>query len=463
MMRFMKLVPLMVLAGCAVGPDYKTPAVPVTTQFVGGDTSPLAQVAYRAWWRDYRDPLLNELVETGMKQSLDILQAQERIRQARAQLRQTGVNEALSGSASGSKTRSGVTKGGGSGWDNATGTLDADFVLDLFGGLRREREAAKANLAASQANVGTERLAWLAELVADYADARYYQQALELTRKTIATRQDTFNITQQEVNAGAATTLEQAEAEAALESAKADLPNYLAQFRAKVFAIATLLNVPAGPLMDRMEKGAAPLRIPTDSATGVPADLLRNRPDIRYYEAVLHQEVATVGVDTAALYPSLSLSGTVSGTSKSTSWSFGPTITQAIFNQGSLRAARDAQVSAAKQAEIDYRSAITSAVEDVQVAQSNLRQYRAQAAQLNRAAQSYSKALELGRTTYRNGGMTLLDLLDTDRSEASARISAASAANSAAQEWATLQIAIGAGAGYAESPEEAPAPKAAAK
>ncbi|MBT9384328.1 efflux transporter outer membrane subunit [Pseudooceanicola sp. CBS1P-1] len=462
-MQLMKLAPLVLVAGCAaVGPNYKAPDVAVTRQFVGGDSGPLAQVAYRPWWRDYKDPMLNELVETGMKQSLSILQAQERIRQARAQLRQTGINSALSGSAEVDKTRAG-TDGGTASW-STTSSLGASFVIDLFGGVRREQEAAKANLAASQANVGTERLAWLAELVADYADARYYQQALELTRKTIETRKGTLDITQQELNAGAATDYEVAEAQAALQSAQADLPSYLAQFRAQVFAIATLLNVPAGPLMQKMEKGAPQLSIPGTIATGVPADLLRNRPDVRYYEAVLHQQVADVGVAQADLYPSLTLSGTVSGTSSTTSWSFGPSITQAIFNQGSLRAARDAQVSAAKQAEIDYRSTISGAVEDVQVAQSNLKQYRAQAAQLQQAADSYSRALGLAQTTYRNGAMTLLDLLDTDRSEASARISAASARNQAAQQWATLQIAIGAGAGYAESPEEQPLPpKAPAK
>lgn len=456
MMKMMTLAPLAFLAGCAaVGPDYQAPALPLTQQFVGGDTSPVAQVAYLQWWKSYDDPMLNGLVETGLKQSLDILQAQERIRQARAQLRQTGVNAALSGSAA-VDTTGGATNGGSASWDT-TSSLGASFVIDLFGGVRREQEAARAGLAAAQADVGTARLAWLAELVADYGNARYNQQALELTRKTIATRQETLSITRQELDAGAATHYEVAEAEAALQSAQADLPGYLALFRANVFAIATLLNTPAGPLMAQMERGAPQLKIPRDMATGVPADLLRNRPDVRYYEAVLHEQVAGIGVSEANLYPSISLGGTVSGTASATSWTFGPSLSEAVFNQGALRAARDAQVSTARQAEIDYRAAVTGAVGDVQVAQSNLQQYRLQASQLQQAADSYGRALGLAQETYRAGGMTLLDLLDTDRSESTARIAAASARNSAAQEWATLQIAIGAGAAYAESPEEKPA------
>ncbi|OCX61294.1 RND transporter [Thioclava sp. SK-1] len=450
----LKWAPVMLVAGCAaVGPNFQAPNAALTAQFVGGDAAQLNEVAQKAWWRDYRDPMLTGLVERGFAQSLDIVQAQERIRQARAQLRQTGVNSALSGSGTVSRTRSG-TDGQGSAWQTNS-DLSAGVVLDLFGGIRREQEAAQANLVAAQSDVGTQRLAWLAELIADYSDARYYQEALALTRQTITTRQDTFNITQQEVNAGAATTFELAEAQAALDSARAELPSYLAQFRASVFAIATLMNEPAGPLMAQMQRGASQLRIPGNIATGVPADLLRNRPDVRYYEAVLHQQVAQVGVDQAALYPSLSLTGDVSGVSTTKSWSFGPSVTLAILNQGALRAARDAQVSAAKQAEIDWRSAVMGAVEDVQVAQSNLQQYRQQAARLDQAAQSYTRALELGRTNYRNGALTLLDLLDTDRSQATARIAAASARNTAAQEWAMLQIAIGAGAGYAQSPQEA--------
>ena len=388
--------------------------------------------------------MLTALIEQGLATNLDIDSARERIREAEANLRATGVNAAMDGSAEIDRTRS-----GGDGTSTTTGTnkeLSASLVLDIFGGIRREREAAIADLAAAQADLEQVRLAWLADVVSAYADARYYQEAIALVRETINAREETVKITAAQYQAGDATEYDLAEAQALLDAARADLPDYLGQFNANVFAIATLLDRPAAPLLKQMERGAPQLRVLNTRQTGVPADLLRNRPDVRYYEAILRSAVADVGVATSDMLPSLTLSGDVGIASGTQTWSFGPALSLPVFNQGALAAQRDAKLSIAKQAEIDWRSAVVSAVEDVQVAQSNLLQYRRRATALQTSATSYGRALALAQESYRGGAITLLDLLDTDRSTASARISAASARNKAAKEWATLQISIGAGA-----------------
>ncbi|RBP79035.1 efflux transporter outer membrane subunit [Marinomonas rhizomae] len=453
MINMIKLMPFLLLTGCAtVGPNWESPTTPLTSTFVSGDNKSIDEVAYTPWWREFNDPILTELVETGFSQNLDILQARERIQEANAELRKTGINSALEGSLSYSRLRSGGENQSTS--ISSTTGLSASYVIDLFGGVERAREAALANLVAAQADVGTERLAWLAEVVANYADARYYQQALDLTRNTISTRNSTLEVTQREYDAGLSTLYELAEAEAALQSAQAELPSYQALFRSKVFAIATLLDQPAKPLIAKIEESQSQLNLPSDPAIGLPADLLRNRPDIRYQEAILHQEVAETGVDESSLYPSISLTGSVSNKDSLDSWSFGPSISLGIFNRGYLNAQRDAQESVAKQAEIAWRASVQDAVEDVQVAQSNLSLYREQTELLVKAASSYSKALKFGYDNYKNGAMTLLDLLDTVRLEANAQISAAYAYNTSLQEWASLQIAIGAGAGFSDIPEQ---------
>ncbi|MDP2494783.1 TolC family protein [Shimia thalassica] len=270
---------------------------------------------------------------------------------------------------------------------------------------------------------------------------------LALTRTTIDARQETVDITDSQLAAGATTEYEVAEARALLSTAQAGLPQYAALFDANVYAMATLLNEPAGPILAQMQKGAPQLRTPGGARSGVPADLLRNRPDVRSAEADLAASVAEVGVAEAALYPSLSLTGTVGRTQGVDSWSFGPELSLPVFNQGQLRASRDAQLSVAKQSEIAWRASVLAAVEDVQVAQSNLTRYRQRAKLLRTAADEYGRALELAQQNYRSGATTLLDLLETDRNTASARIAAASAVNDAAQSWATLKIATGAGAG----------------
>ncbi|SIS70426.1 efflux transporter outer membrane subunit [Phaeovulum vinaykumarii] len=445
-MKPVLLLSALVLAGCAVGPDFRRPEVALETRFVGGDAASIGAVARQAWWQDYRDPVLSDLVARGLAQGLDVMAASERLREAEANLRATG-DSALSGSLAAAQTRA-----GGDGLvntDTASASLGAAYVLDLFGGVRRAREGARADVVSARAAEETTRLAFLAELVAAYSDARYYQEALALSRQTIAARAETVEITRRQFAAGAATEYELAQAEALLQTARADLPQYAAQFDARVFAIATLLAEPAGPLRTRLQRGAPQLRIPGGSRTGVPADLLRNRPDVRGAEADLASAVAAVGVAEADLYPALTLSGTLARANGADTWSFGPGLSLPVLSQGSLRGARDAAVSRARQAEIDWRAAILAAVEDVTVARSNLDRYRQRAAALRRAADSYDRALKLAQANYRNGAITLLDLLETDRSAASARIAAASGVNEAAKAWASLRIATGAGAAVA--------------
>ena len=441
----------LLVAGCAVGTDYQRPEVAMETRFVGGNAEQIGAVATQQWWLNYKDSNLTSLVTRGLAQNLDVIAAGERIRQAQAELRTTGVNAAADGSLTGS-----VTTSGGDGTSGTStvenGTLSASLVIDLFGGIRREREAAVASLTAARAEEETVRLAWLAELIAAYSDARYYQEAMALTRTAIATREETVSITRSQFNAGAATEYEVAEARALLSTARADLPQFAALFDANVYAIATLLNEPAGPIKAQMQKGAPQLSSPGDVRTGVPADLLRNRPDVRSAEADLAAAVANVGVAEAALYPALSLSGTVGRTDATDAWSFGPQLSLPVFNQGLLKASRDAQLSVARQAEIAWRASINEAVEDVQVTQSNLSRARQRAQLLRTAASDYSRALTLAQENYRNGAITLLNLLETDRNTNAARISAASATNEAAQAWATLKIATGAGAAVTGQP-----------
>lgn len=436
----------LLMAGCAVGTDYQRPEVSMQTRFVGGDAEAIGAVAAEQWWLTYKDATLTQFVTRGLAQNLDVMAANEAIRKAQAELRGTGVNSAISGSLSAASTTSG---GDGSSSTTNSGTLGAALVVDLFGGIKRQRESASASLAAAKAEAETVRLAWLAELLSAYSNARFYQEVMALTRTTINTRDETVAITRSQFEAGAATEYEVAEAQALLSTARASLPQYAALYDANIYAIATLLNEPAGPIVAQMQKGAPQLRTPSNVRAGVPADLLRNRPDVRSAEADLAAAMANVGVAEAALYPSLSLTGTVGRSDTANSWGFGPQFALPVFNQGALRANRDAKISTAKQAEITWRASVNKAVEDVQVAQSNLSRYRQRASLLRTAAEDYGRALTLAQQNYRNGAITLLNLLETDRNTASARISAASAVNDAAQAWATLKIATGAGAAAA--------------
>jgi len=444
--KLLKLIPILFVAGCTtVGPDYSKPEISLTPDYVGSDkqSASLDLITENAWWKEYNDPILNNIIARGLKQNLDIAAARERIVEAQATLRTTGINAQLDGSPYTEYLRSG---GDGVKTDNiSTSGLSASFVIDMFGGISREREAALADVDAARADLEKTRLAWLAELVAAYFNTYYYQKALAFTEETIKSRMDTVSITDLQYKDGAATEYDLVKTQALLEAARADLPEYRASLNANMFSIATLLNEPIESTMKEIENRPLKQHIPDISSFGVPVDLLKNRPDIHYYEALLHSAVADVGVATAEMYPSLTLTGDVTLTDGDGSWSFGPKLSLPLFNQGALNAQKDAKLSVARQAEIDWRLAVVSAVEDVQASISNLAQYRLQSEALTKSSDFYSKALELAQLNFRDGAITLLDLLDTDRSAASAKISAASAINNTVQEWASLQIAMGAG------------------
>lgn len=440
---------LLALSGCAVGPDYQSPELAVQQDYLDVmNPQSLQRTDTLRWWEHFNDPVLNTWVARGLDSNLDIAASIERISAAQAALRGTGFNAAISGDLTASSTRMGA--------DNiATLTnesvgLSGNLAIDLFGGIRREREAALANLLAIVNDSQTARLAYLSALVNAYVNARYYQYAIVMTQQAIDSREQTLDITQRQRAVGSATELEEEQVKALLFNAQAEIPDLNANFLAQIYAIATLLGEPAGPLLDDVQASAPTvsallgLNLKTPYETGVPADLLRNRPDVRAAEQRLRVAFANIGVATAARLPSLSLNGTIS--SDNNAWSFGPVITLPIFNQGALAASQDQADAEAREAFIIYQQTVLAAVEDVQSANSAWLRDRHKVDLLRKSVNSYTRAFDLSMQTYQVGVMTLLDLLDTDRNLNTARLAYAAALRDLSADWARLQIALGAGA-----------------
>lgn len=440
---------LLALSGCAVGPDYQPPELVVQQDYVDVlNQQSLQRTDTVRWWEHFNDPVLNAWVTQGLDSNLDIAASIERISAAQAALRGTGFNAAISGDLTASSTRMGA--------DNITtitnesAGLSGNLAIDLFGGIRREREAAVANLLAVVNDSQTARLAYLSALVNAYVNARYYQYAIVMTEQAIDSREQTLAITQRQRAVGSATELEEEQVKALLFNAQAEIPELNANFLAQMYAIATLLGEPAGPLLADMQASAPTvsallgLNLETPYQAGVPADLLRNRPDVRSVEQRLRVAIAKVGVATAARLPSLTLNGSIS--SDNNAWSFGPVITLPIFNQGALAASQDQADAEAREAFIIYQQTVLAAVEDVQSANSAWLRDRDKVDLLRKSVNSYTRAFDLSMQTYQVGVMTLLDLLDTDRYLNSARLAYAAALRDLSTDWARLQIALGAGA-----------------
>ena len=437
------LIGLTATAGCApLGPEFKRPDVDLQAQFLSGGSGGIGDVSKDAWWTDFRDSMLTQFVNHGLSANLDVRTALARIEQAEAGLRQTGVNAQVSGGASASFTRS-----GGDGvptTETENYALSGTYVFDLFGGIRRGRQSSLAELEAAGFLAGDARLAFLSGLMGNYIAARFHQAAAELTRRSIGLRRKTVDLVQSQLDAGAATQLDLVRAEADFQATQADLPGFVAGFNASVFAIATLLDQPNAGIHQRMQRGAAQPWPRSNRAKGTPANLLRNVPSVRAREMQFAASVANIGVAEAQLYPSLTLNGSV-GEGTNDRWSFGPELVVPLFNQGALRARRDQAVAAAKEAELNWRSSVRQSVEAVEVSASNLRNQRRQVALLRQSVASQERSLELTRSVYENGALSLLDLIETERATLGLQISLATAVRDAANSWVQLQIATGRG------------------
>ncbi len=434
------LLPIM---GCTIaGQDYKEPQVVVPERFVNAPSDTLSQAATIAWWRMLRDPLLDEFVSVGLKQNLDIRSAVERISAAAAGARRTGINSQIDGSISGDLRRSRDDDGIVS--NEEIGVVNASFVFDLFGGIRRGREESLARVDVAKLDVGTVRLAYLADLVGSYITARYYQNAAWITRQSIESRRQALDFVERRFEAREATSLERAQARSLLATAQASLPILEANYQVSAFRIATLINQPAGAVLSRMNRGRAQPRPQGGLRTGVPADLLRNRPDVRAAEREFAASIAAIGVAEAQLYPSLQLLGNVTAGNGRT-WAFGPSITVPLLNLPIRAANRDIARSRAREAELIYRQQVLRAIEETQSALVLTRFQRRQTGSYGAATAAAREVVELSRESYENGAVTIIEILDAERTLLSNRLELARSTRDWTSSWVQLQVSVGKG------------------
>jgi multidrug efflux system outer membrane protein len=452
---------LLLLSGCVVGPDHKAPEIALPAKFGEGSRISNGDVATNAWWTAFNDRRINGYVDQGLAQNLDILQALERISQAQANVVSAGAGSLPSLDLSSDASRSGSKDiGGNAGADSSSpprtsvsGGLSASWFLDLFGLYQRSKEAALANLDASYSSVDTARLTLLSNVVGAYIDVRYYQERIAIAQENLRSRRDTLNLTKLQLEAGAASRLDVVQAEGLVNSTLADIPSLETSFRSAAHRVATLLGLPASSLVAELQKGAHQPVARFNPKAGIPADLIRNRPDIRGAERTLAAAVANVGVAEAQLYPSISLGGSISPSylksSRSEagllSWSFGPQLSLPIFDGGALRANLSSNESQAREAYLNWKQTVLNAIEEVENGLAAVSRDGRTVSALRATVKSYQEALQLATASYRDGASSLLDVLDAQRQVSTAQASLAAAVQQMAQDFVSLNVAIGGG------------------
>jgi NodT family efflux transporter outer membrane factor (OMF) lipoprotein len=267
-------------------------------------------------------------------------------------------------------------------------------------------------------------LTLIGDVTAYYVEARGYQARIALARRTAASQRETAALTQRKFDVGSASAVDVNKAIATAATTEADIPTYEVSFAEDVHRLGVLLGREPTALTLKMRR-AAPIpspRLPLPQ--GIPADVLTMRPDVRKAERQLAQYTAKIGQAEAALYPSVSLTGSVSTAAfkvgdlakKSTiGWSFGPELSVPIFNGGQLRAAVDVAEAQRDQYHAAWRAAVLTALEDVENAIVALAQERVKIRSLDEAARRYREAARLAHALYQTGSYSFLDVLDAER------------------------------------------------
>lgn len=434
------------LTACtAVGPDFQSPEIALSTRFAQTPaTAPLAAPAHERWWQALHDPTLDRLVDHGLRQNLSIQSAVERVREAQAQLAGVGIESLASGDLTASHTEFEID---GIDGDRQNAALGVSFILDIFGQRQRTEEQAAAQLAAAISNVGATRLAYQSAVVESYLTARYYQAAIQQREGSIANRRRLVRLVSQKLDAGEETNVSLRRAEAELTLEQASLPELASGFETSAYALATLLAAPGEQVLEELRRSYRGQPVPGKAPSpGLPADLLRNRPDVRAAEHQLAAAVAAVGVSEAALYPALRLDGSVSVSGGTDTLQIGPGLTLPVFNRPVLKAGREAAYSRARQAELAWRQTVLAAVEEVQANLSRTRGWARQVQSLGNATAKYRDAASLSREVFDVGSLTLIELVDTEDQLSAATLRLVEARRTYAISWARLNVATGRGA-----------------
>lgn len=426
------------LSACTVGPLYKHPEMELPDRY-----SLLAPVSKASssdlyWWRDFSDPVLNQLVGAGMQGNLSVAEARERVGEAEALLRRDSVTP----------TGDGSLTGRGNTNDANTGSAELEAEIGLAGRTQWASRAARQRLEAARLGEGEARRLLLSELSKTYVQMRFLQRSYETRQQDLASRRRTLRDLQTQLDAGAATQLDVLRARALISETQAEMPGTEAEIIRQRNRISTLLGQPVGQLgIDLGYKGQQPHPI-GGAETGVPADLLRARPDIRVAERRYAAAVSDMGVAQASRYPSLTLSGLVTAPLKSGSWneSLVAGLTVPVFSQPALAASEDAAESRAQQAYLQWRKAVLGAVEEVENALAALKAARQSVGSARELVNLNERSLNLSRRLIVEGGdATVLDVIDRERSLSSARFTLARTLRDLALAYIDLRVALGMG------------------
>jgi multidrug efflux system outer membrane protein len=445
------LVLLSACAGMVAQRPGEPPAVDVPAAWSASRDGIEGRAATRDWWQAFNDPQLTSLVERSLRANTDVQLAVANLRQARALITVQRATLLPQVDASGSAQRS---KSAGVPASNLfRAGFDASWEPDLFGANRAGLNAAQADALASAASLGDVQVSIAAEVATGYLQWRGTGVRLNVARENLKLQDETLQIAQWRAQAGLGTSLEVEQARAAAEQTRAQIPLLEATLAQTANSIAVLTARAPGQLPELASVGEAPVA-PDGIALTIPADTLRQRPDVRRAEADVRAAASRATQADAQRYPSFSLSGNI-GLSALTLGALGASgsgaaallagVSIPIFNGGALKAQVDARDAALAGAGSVYHGTVLTALKDVEDSLIALRSAQERRTTLQRAAEAGDNASLIARQRYGSGLIDFQTVLDTQRTQLSTQDSLASARTDVATAQVRLVKALGGG------------------
>lgn len=428
------------VAGCAVGPNFATPSARVADQYLEAKDRAVEtdHQQYRAWWTVFKDPTLDQLILTAYDQNLTLLSAGTRVLQARAELgeaigelypqQQEGVGDVLYHRTTAIGPRGPRDKPRYY-WSDKL-AFQAAWELDFWGRFRRGVESADANYLASIASYDDVLVSLLGDVASTYIGIRTLEKQIQIARANVVRQRQVLAIAKDRFAAGASTKLDVYQAENVLGATQATIPQLTIELEKGLNALRVLLGMPPQPLGQLLNGSIGKIPVaPAKAAVGMPADLLRRRPDIRAAELRAMAQSAQVGVVEADLYPAISLTGTFGGaansagrndlgdlfTKKGMTYAVGPSLQWNILNYGQITNNVRFQDAKLQQLIVDYQNQVLDAQRDVENGISSFLNSQRQVMFLRRSANAANGALGIAILQYQQGTRDFTTVLTAEQ------------------------------------------------
>jgi len=464
------LVSLLVAGACKVGPDYQTPRAPVAGQWSTNTTPSSAHLnpADAQWWREFKDPVLDQLVETAFRNNPSLQAAGVRILQARAQLNyaignlfpqqqglSAGVNYTRLNPSSLAFSPAGLSP------DLLTdqALFSASWEIDLWGKYRRSIESDRATFVGTLASYDDALVTLIADVATTYINLRTAEERVRVARRNAETQSESLRVASARFRLGESPELDVQQASTLLAQTRAQVPRLENTLNQARNGLSVLLGVPPDQV-DAYLTGPAPIpACPDTVSAGIPRDLLRRRPDVRVAAFAAASQSALIGVARANMYPALSLSGAFGFTSnnegnnsladmflwQSRAAQAGASLVWPVFNYGRLVNQVRVQDASFQQAILNYQNVVLTAQQEVENGLSAYRTEREALTQLNAAAIAARRSAQLALIQYKAGEADYTTVLTAEQSQLSVEDSVASSQGSLALGWIALYRALGGG------------------